>query len=130
MERTHFIRFVQLERDSNSHRKQGILVACHYLLEEGALLPHEEEAVNTHRDWFMEHLPSPSCLRETGNLRALSWFKSTAAEAIDQMWPLVHVLRSHGIDVEMLKTTDPGVIVYEDEWQVVARPKRDQKNPW
>ena len=38
---------------------------------------------------------------------------------------LTHILDSHGINVEMLKTAKPGYTVYEDEFQVAAEPYSD-----
>jgi hypothetical protein len=46
------------------------------------------------------------------------------------MWELVHVLRAHGLLVELLKTDDPGIVIYRDEWQVVAKPRRGRRLPW
>ena len=46
------------------------------------------------------------------------------------LWDLVHVLRAHGTNVEFLKTDDPGNIVYEDKWQVVATPRKGVRQPW
>jgi hypothetical protein len=56
---------------------------------------------------------------------AIFWFKSSAGKFIKQIWELVQVLKEHGYHVENLKTSKPGYICYEDEYQVGARPFRD-----
>jgi hypothetical protein len=38
---------------------------------------------------------------------------------------MVAILEAHDVKVEMLKTTKPGYVVYEDEFQVVAEPFSD-----
>jgi hypothetical protein len=43
------------------------------------------------------------------------------------MQELVAVLENHGVPVHILKTTRPGYVVYEDEFQVVSEPFRDTK---
>lgn len=42
------------------------------------------------------------------------------------MWALARVLRTHGVAIKMLKTSRPGYIVYEDEFQVCAEPFRGE----
>jgi hypothetical protein len=36
----------------------------------------------------------------------------------------VALLEEKGVKVQMLKTDSPGVVIYEDGWQVVAKPWR------
>ena len=125
-----FIRFVLTEVDEDSRRRKGALVAAHELKYEGDLDTGELRRLMDVLAWFNEHLPIPPELDEDGNHRALSWFKPEAADAIAQMWLLVHLLRSHGMLIEVLKTDDPGSVLYEDEQQIVAKPRRGRRVPW
>ena len=34
------------------------------------------------------------------------------------------ILQENGYVIDILKTSDPGTIIYEDGWQVVAKPKK------
>lgn len=68
------------------------------------------------------HLKIPACLRERGNERAICWFKPEARIPIAYAWDMVAVLRERGHHVEMLKTAEPGTLLYEDGWQIVAKP--------
>ena len=77
--------------------------------------------------WLNDNLEVPPCLKETGNDRALSWFHPRAREPIAVMWDLVAVLREHGQYVSLLTAKDPGLILYRDGWQVVAKPRRKPK---
>ncbi|MEM7412216.1 MAG: hypothetical protein AAF430_18450 [Myxococcota bacterium] len=125
-----YVRFAVQGIDAYSSRKQGLLVASSLLLDEGRLEKHEAELVQHLVDWFNEHLRVPSVLKSWDTIRALSWFKASAAKPIGQMWELTHVLRAHGEHVEFFNTDDPGNIIYEDKWQVVATPRKGQRRPW
>jgi len=46
------------------------------------------------------------------------------------MWSLVALLREHGYHVDVLKTDDPGIVLYEDKWQVVAKPRKGRRISW
>lgn len=125
-----YVRFVIQDVDPDSRRKRGILVAAGELHDEGDLEPHERQLVRALCDWFNEHLRVPAVLKDYDSIRAISWFKSEAEKPIAKMWELVHVLRAHGINVEFLKADDPGNVIYEDEWQVVATPHKGVRRPW
>ena len=58
--------------------------------------------------------------------RAICWYKDSATEHVRRMWALARVLRTHGVAIKMLKTSRPGYIVYEDEFQVCAEPFRGE----
>ena len=123
-----FIRFVVTRRDGKSGSLRGVIRAAHDLLCEGDLLRHEEETVNGAFDWLNRNLPIPPALSRPGGGNAISWFRASANDPISRMWDLVAVLREHGVPVEVVKTDNPGRVIYEDEWQVVATPLRD-RNP-
>jgi hypothetical protein len=73
------------------------------------------------------HLKAPKILEEPGNHRALSWFKDSAKEPLKRIRKIVAVLHEHGVPIELVKTTDPGVVIYEDGWQIVAKPYKKGK---
>jgi len=122
-----YIRFAVLDTDPDSGRAGGVLVAAHNLRDEGALSPIEHEALKTAIAWFNDHLTVPALLQQPGNRRAISWFKPAADEAIRRMWRLKSLLDPHGYHVEVLRTVRPGMVIYEDEWQVVAQPANGQR---
>ena len=127
---TVFIRFVLSEVDEDSHRRTGVLVAAHRLRDSDELDEHERARLTRLLAWFNEHLRVPPPLSRPGNHRALSWFKPNATKPVSRMWEVVHLLRAHGLLVDVLKTDDPGSVLYEDKWQVVAKPPRGRRLPW
>lgn len=118
------LRFVTLEKDYDSGHRAGMLVAAHDLRENGALSSNEHAELRELLAWFNENLFVPKILEKTEHRRAISWFHESASEPIKQMWQLKHLMERHGLYVETLRTSDPGTIVYEDRWQVIAKPQK------
>lgn len=116
------IRFATLAQDPDSGHSSGILVEAHSLRDDGPLSSDEHEHLRLLLSWFTTNLPVPKVLNEVEHRRAISWFKPCAKEAIQKMWELKELLEFHGFHANVLRTNDPGTIVYEDEWQVVAKP--------
>lgn len=127
--RPSFVRFVLLRTDSSSGKRQGILTAANELRRDGDLSGDEHRTLRLALEWFNDNVHSPECLESPEHRRALSWFKASAKAPIEQMWGLAAILREHGLHIEMLTTTDPGNVVYEDDLQVVARPRRRGAEP-
>jgi hypothetical protein len=121
------IRFTTLAIDPDSGSTGGILVAAHTLRDEGDLSAEEHQDLRMALSWFNDHLPIPADLGRVEHRRAISWFKPAAVEAIRRMWQLKTLLDLHGHHVEVLRTVDPGTVVYEDAWQVIAKPPKGQR---
>ena len=122
-----YVRFVILEHDEDSHSLQGVFQAAYGLRDSGQLEPHEEEWLEAELRWLKMHLKSPDCLREEENHRAISWFHPRAKTPIEKVRSIASLLKEKGIHVRTLKTADPGIIIYEDGWQVVAKPYRKRR---
>jgi len=119
-----FIRFVILKQDRESHSRQGIFQAAIHLRDSGKLAAHEVNWLEDELAWLRMHVESPACLREQNNHRAISWFHPRAVRPIEKVRSIAALLVEHGVHVEMIKTDDPGTVIYEDGWQVVAKPHR------
>ena len=128
------VRFCILGRDSASHLPMGVFQAAMKLRNDGELETYEletyeEEWLERVLSWLRMHLPSPECLRHSGNARAICWFKPHAKRVIEKVRGIVAMLSSRDIPVETLTTNDTGTIIYEDKWQVVAKPRRKRITP-
>lgn len=121
------IRFATLAADPDSSRSGGVLVAAHTLRDEGNLSANEHHELRAALAWFNEHLAIPTELADREHRRAISWFKPAAAEAIRRMWQLKEFLDVHGHHVDVLRTADPGTVLYQDDWQVIAKPRKGQR---
>ena len=119
-----FIRFVILKRDGESDSQLGIFQAAMKLRDSGALAAYEAEWLERDLGWLRMHLKSPACLREPGNRRAISWFHPRAVRPIEKARSIAALLEEHGLSVRTVTTSDPGIVIYADGWQVVAKPRR------
>ncbi len=121
------IRFCTLVRDPDSHSPQGVFQAALRLRNAGQMEAYEEAWLESELSWLRMHLPSPGCLRDRGNQRAICWFRHDASRPIGKVRGIVALLESKGIVVEMVTSADPGKIIYQDRWQVVAKPLRNRR---
>ncbi len=98
---------------------------------EGKLHAYEVALIRETLDWFKENLQVPDTFTKSKpphyrkEKRAISWFKNSATKHLAMMRELIVVLENHGVPIRMIKSTRPGYIVYEDEFQVVSEPFRD-----
>jgi hypothetical protein len=126
-----FLRFVTTELDDESHKELGVFHAAGKLRDGGSLSQAEETLLQEIRDWFNINLAKP--IRFTSakppyyrkRQNGISWFKDSAREHIGKMHEMVALLKHHDVPVRMIKTTRPGYVVYEDEFQIVAVPFAD-----
>lgn len=125
-----YLRFTLPRADGDSGRKQGILVAAHELRDRADLSVDEHEQLRRALDWFNVNLNHPACLAQPENRRALSWYKDSAHKPLAHMWALKSILEAHGLVVEVHKSADPGIVLYEDGWQIVAKPRRGERTAW
>lgn len=116
------VRFITPLIDADSRVKEGIFIAAYKLRDEGDITSYQREELRSDLLWFNEHLPLPPPLSNRGNERAVSWFKSQSKECISRVWSVVHILEENGIAITKITTEDPGYVIYEDEFQVVAWP--------
>lgn len=124
-----FIRFVTSRLDPDSGRRQGLFQAETELRESGDLSKEDRERLEALRSWFNLHLEKPTRLswskRSNRKDQAISWFKSQATAHVGKMREFQRILERYGIAGEVITTTRPGYIVYEDMNQVAAYPFAD-----
>ncbi len=121
------IRFVTAKRCDQSGAMTGVFQAAFSLQERDVLEAWEEEWLERELAWLKMHLKSPACLSEPENRRAICWFHPRARRAIDKVRSIAALLAEHGELVTMKKTTDPGIVIYEDGWQVAAKPRHKRQ---
>ena len=122
-----YIRFASKKINSESNSPEGVFYSIWKLLDKDVLSEYELDIVDKCFDWLGMHFKAPACLSDPENRRAICWFKDSATEPMKRIWPIVQVLEDHGIYIEKIKTSDPGVIIYESGWQVAAKPYRRGK---
>ena len=115
-----FIRFV-VGSDKQHHRElTGVITEVRFLRDRDQLTAEEVDRLEDAYAWFNEHVPVPPFSAAGWPRDVVSWFKDGASDAIGRMWDLVALLREHGAQVRLLRSTNPGRVVYEDDFQVVV----------
>ena len=124
-----YLRFVEGADSQDIRWLNGVITADRVLRDQDCLDPHQAVTVEATFEWFNAHIPCPPFQEKLKSGKwshdAVAWFRPDAGEAIQRMWDLVAVLKDHGVPVRVLRTASPGLIVYRDDYQVVAEtPKR------
>jgi hypothetical protein len=121
-----YLRFVVHNKDSDSHRLQGLFHAVYELSDSKKLTYEEEAQFRALTIWFKENLKIPTRFARSKNPKphnkAISWFKDSAKEHIRKMREMSEILKKHGITTKMIHEKKIGYVVYEDEFQVTAVP--------
>lgn len=86
----------------------------------------EEKSIEEIFTYYNTQLPIPERFHRSKNKHAknvaISWFKDNAKKQIELARKLCEILERCNIMTEMISTNNPGKILYEDEYQVVAIP--------
>lgn len=122
-----YIRFVCFQSVGRQRSRLGLFNAIDEALEsEHAPGWAIKEAENL-SGWFNDNLAVPKAFSTGGHTGfgqpGLSWFKPVATEHIKRMHRLKAALEACGIHVEVLTTRAPGLVVWQDEHQLVAEPR-------
>jgi hypothetical protein len=124
-----FTRFVVPLRDEDSHHLTGVFGAAYELRDRGVLARDEEYGLRILMKWFQCNLPIPERFsrsrRRDAQPKAICWLKEGVRQHFDKMRELAAVLERHGILTRALRTSRPGYVVYEDDFQIAAVPFRD-----
>ncbi|WP_340119575.1 hypothetical protein [Pelagibius sp. 7325] len=127
-----YLRFVVLEKHPDTGVGAGLFGAAYRLQRNGSLSTPERDELLELLDWFGTELSVPERFSRStskGHYRratkGISWLKDSAADHVQKMHRLAQILRDHGHHVEMVRSANPGYLVYEDEHQIVAEPFND-----
>ena len=127
-----YLRLVLPEKHPDTGVEIGVFEAAYALKREGVPTPTDREELDALLRWFGDELPVPTRFNRStskGHYRratkGISWLKSSAAEHVAKLRRLAQILRDHGHHVDMIKSANPGYVVYQDEHQIVAEPFND-----
>ena len=102
-----YLRFVIYDKDSDSHRRQGLLVAGSEFVHSGKFNETEAAQFKALGLWFSTNLKVPHRFTRSKNpnahQNAISWFKDGAKEHIEKMREIAQLLENHGVRTKMIK---------------------------
>ena len=123
-----FIRF-QSKHPRPSGRYPGIFALANGLAHDGRLSLEERAWWRANNDWYDAAYPSPekvdpSIFDKTRHPHTTCWFKESATPLLSRVPGYLQLLDAHGVEWVELRSTDPGIVLYEDDVQVVVAPSR------
>ena len=107
-------------RHEDSHLDMGVFVAAYVHMDDEHVDSDQRAWLRRVLLWFQANLHAPVI----SDPRALFWFRGQRNPCLDRVWELRAALREVGEKPSMIKTSRPGVVVYEDTHQVAAVPFR------
>jgi hypothetical protein len=121
-----FIRFQGVAPILGAASKLGIFQLAYQLKHSPETSHNDDRELRHNLDWLETHLCAPKILDKSEHYRAICWFKDSAHEPLKRIWALKYLLKEYGILVDRIKSENPGLIIYQDGWQVAAKPLRSQ----
>ena len=121
-----YIRFIVRSDHPSRTRCTGVVASLRILGEQGRLPDYQVEFSHELFERLNSGLPCPPFDSNDWGADCISWFKDTtpAQEWISVFRDLIAILEDSDVEVGTLTTERPGMIVYEDEYQVVAKSIR------
>ncbi|MDH7447235.1 hypothetical protein QBK95_16455 [Aquimarina sp. 2201CG14-23] len=119
-----YLRFVASVDSEEARNQNGLFTELQILKDKNQLFDYQIGFLEDTFIYFNDNLPVPPYSRKNIPKEAVAWFKDTAQEFINKMWDLVTILEENDVNTRVLKTDKPDMILYEDEFQVVAKSKK------
>ncbi|WP_091324891.1 hypothetical protein [Arthrobacter sp. cf158] len=115
-----FVRYQSTTPDAKG-RHLGIFALANRLAKEGSLSPENWREWRSANNFYDEAYATPgaSFYAAPG---AQAWFKVTATHLISRIDFYIDLLRRHDVPCRAFYSSDPGVVLYEDDVQVVVVP--------
>jgi hypothetical protein len=119
-----YVRFVVSVRTGRGHERRGLFRIIDRLEDCPRLEAERRRRVDALLAWFNKHLPVPG--DDAFNVEdSRCWYKPDAADCIERSRELLALYRAAGWRALEIWNRDPGIVTYEDEAQVVVRPRHE-----
>lgn len=104
----------------NTMHAKGVFSMCWQLIQQEVMDKEDADLYLEIDSWFAEHLPWPPQCKNREPV--VCWFKTeNAEEMLTMIRPALWLLERYNVPYYLVYTNTPGEIVYEDQYQVVAR---------
>ncbi|RST22366.1 hypothetical protein EF908_16910 [Streptomyces sp. WAC04770] len=127
-EAVDYVRFQSPHRNRRGYFT-GVFGLINTLAREGKLTAEQEAFRRSNNSWYNAAYTDPSTVDPTVydheiNPGAAAWFKPTATHLLERVPGYLQILTAHGVECRLLRSADPGRVIYEDDVQVVVVPHR------
>lgn len=122
-----FLRFVGHDLDPRTGQPVGLMTMAYALRNSGDANVADADQLLAHLDWIQCSVPIPTRFARRRNpyhkeTHGVSLAKATAVEFVRHLHAIADILGRYDMAVDVVRTTRPGDVVHEDDWQVVAEP--------
>lgn len=115
-----YVRFQSQLQNEGTPSKLGIFQIAFRVRDAHETSIHDANEISRQIEWLKTHLYCPELADR--DYRAIFWFKDTAHKPLKRIWAIKPYVEAYGYWIDVVKTWAPGQIVYEDSWQIAARP--------
>ncbi|KIZ16121.1 hypothetical protein [Streptomyces natalensis] len=123
------VRYVRFQSPHPNRRGHftGVFGLVNTLARNGRLSDEQESFRRINNSWYDAAYANPSTVDATVydheiNPGAAAWFKPSAVHLIGRVSGYLEILAAHGVDCRMMRSADPGRVIYEDDVQIVVVP--------
>ncbi|MFE5794227.1 hypothetical protein ACFQ8C_16825 [Streptomyces sp. NPDC056503] len=125
-EAIRYVRFQSPHQNGRGHFT-GVFGLVNNLAREGRLSDEQESFRRSNNIWYDAAYTDPSTVDpsvydDETNPGAAAWFKPSATHLLARVPGYPEILTAHGVDFRVLRSEDPGRVVYEDDVQIVVVP--------
>ena len=115
-----FVRIQGKELARNTMYAKGVFSMCWGLIQQDVMEPEDADLFREIDGWFAENLPWPPQCKNRESV--VCWFKTeNSAEMMKMIRPALWLLERYHHPYFLVYTNSPGEIVYEDQYQIVAK---------
>ena len=119
-----YVRFVVGGSQKKAESQHGILAELSYLQDSDKLTESERIFCQNFFDWLNELMPEPPFERKKWSTEAVSWLKNHQTDLIARFREICFFLEEKDIMTSIVYSSNPGMILYEDDFQIVSIPNR------
>jgi hypothetical protein len=126
-----YCRFVSTAFDCKSYSLRGFFSVAAEVIDTNLVPKYLIDSIRVELAWFNENMEEPECYKITNRdniSKAVCWFKSTSHRHIKHAWNLKVLLSEANVLMDFITTKDPGAVIWQDDYQVVALPWKRHKD--
>jgi len=129
-----YVRFALTVRHPLSRVPAGIFYAAYDVCRDEQMPDYLRSELRPLLDWFNDYLAVPTRFAVRSKKRwqrvGICWFRGEAADYVARGREVARLLNEADVPTSVLKTRQPGQILYRDAHQIVAKPRPETPVAW